>query len=149
MSLPLVSLYCGQPIFGDPSSFVSTRLQGAVEATALYNSLMPAKIDAFLNLPPGTTQFGATSDGCVFVCSGIFYDLSAVGVAEQQDFMISFAGIASLWLRPTGLPWPGNAEFWKNSTFRASEVVFQPITSSPGNQFTCTYNMIIRTLGNS
>lgn len=146
---PLVPLFVGQPIFGDPAYFSSTKLATDPPGAALYASLLPARIDAFLGLPTGTTQFGALGNGVVFAVSGQMFDLSAEGIANQQTLLLSYAGVTSLWLRPTGLAWPANAEFLKNAHFRSQEVVFSPTATSPGNQYTCTYNMIIRTLGNS
>lgn len=149
MGLPLQGLFAGQPIFGDLGSFSSRKLQGDYSATALYNSQLPLNIDAFLGLTPGTTKFGPIDNGGVWAVSGVFYDLSPQGIATQQSFLLGFANTPSLWLRPTGYQWPANAEYWKNSIFRPQEVVFSPTATAAGNQYTCSYNMIIRTLGNS
>jgi len=132
---PLVPLFNGQPLFGDPPSFTSAPLTGGA-----------AGVDEFLGFTPGTTLYSEGPGGRGWGIAGTFRGPTAAAVTAQAATLWSSAGIRAPFGRPTGARFPGNFETWPNCEFLFTELVTNPtgVLLSAGNMYVLTYLLVIR-----
>lgn len=130
-------LFNGQPIFGDLNTFDTQLL---VKGRGL-------DVDNWLGLTPGTTKYGAApSGGQLYGVTGAFIAPTAAAVELLQATLLSYAGQSGEYAYPTGLPWPGNWQFWANCYFVPAEYVpsVNGILPTIGNQYSLSYVLVVR-----
>ena len=113
-SQPQQPLFSGQAPFGDRDRFTAAPFTGG-----------PLAEDAFLGLPPGTTQYGPCAPGGgAIACRGFLTGNSEGAVAQAQATLAAFAGLdGSDLVVPTGLG-IGGWDVWHSCRFLAGDLAW-------------------------
>jgi hypothetical protein len=129
-----VPLFAGMSLFGDFDSFAQPELQHYTAAA----------IDEFLQLPEGTTTYGADPSGRLFAIQGKFLGASSGIVEAQLAQLESFIGVVADYRRPTGDIYPSIIWPEHNCYFTAGDLVFGSIQQVGVSWFSLSYSLIIR-----
>lgn len=134
----LIPILDGQPVFGDPSRFVSLQFDGTM-----------AESDAFLGLPAGTTTYPPAENGTAWAVSGVLVGPSSAAVMIAQATLAAFAGLTVPFGRPTGLAFPGWFEVRQNCWFPAAELAWGAggVVEVAPNAYQVGYRVMLHEVG--
>jgi hypothetical protein len=128
----LPATFDGQAIFGWPQALQTWRFQP-----------LPANCDAFLGLPPGTTQAAGHQPG--FAVSGALAGSSSQAVLGAVARLESYTGVVAPLGRANGLQSPGNFEFWSGCYWLPTDLVWVgEVTRLSASWFYQPFLLVIR-----
>ena len=138
-TLPTVATFNGSDVFGDPSQLSVSTLNGTASA-----------IDTWLDLEPGTTQYGA-GPGCnCYGITGVLFGADSPTCEAALAKLQALTGIVSTLLVPTGEAFPDAWATHRNCIIQPAEL----IPSSEGIQTVAggsslAYTLVVRGIGQS
>jgi hypothetical protein len=137
-SRPIIPLFNGMKIFGNPDSF------------RIYELLLntPAKIDAFLGLTAGTTLYGADpSGGSLIPISGQWLDRSIPLVQAKLAAFQAQEGVVADFYQPVRDIYPADFALKKNCRFSYTDYTIGSVTQLGQSWFGLTYKLVLRQCG--
>ncbi len=136
--------YVSNEVFGDANSFNLSEFAMTDFDSAVLEESIERQIDLFLGLLQGTTQTGIPENGACWGVQGKFIEASSGDIDDAVVTMLSYAGITSTMIIPTGKLPPDDLIAYAGCIYLASELVTYATSLRQDGRYEAAYKLIIR-----